>query len=200
MDLSQDQIQDLVNRYAPKESGIENLPKFRKASVLVPLFFNCQWNLLFIRRTEMVLEHKGQVAFPGGGVEIGDHDEISTALREAYEEIGLRSSNAKVLGKFQQMPTVTDYLITPVIALIRRPYVIKLQRNEVDRVFAIPLQWLSDPAHFEVRQIHLPDGVLHKVYYFQPYLGEILWGITAKITIELLATLGLYKNKPAAVD
>ncbi len=62
----------------------------RSAAVLVPLV--CQdddWHLLFTRRTDTVQDHKGQVAFPGGAAEPGDRDRAETALREAWEEIGL---------------------------------------------------------------------------------------------------------------
>ena len=47
----------------------------RKAAVLLPLLCDGdQWHLLFIRRTELVQDHKGQVSFPGGAFEPEDAD------------------------------------------------------------------------------------------------------------------------------
>ena len=166
----------------------------RMASVLVSLFRrDGEWHLLFIRRTEHEDDrHSGQVAFPGGKVDEVDENNIAAALRECHEEIGVGSEHLSVLGCLQDYRTVSNFLVTPVVAVMDWPVEFSLDSIEVDRVFSIPVGWLCDPENLQIKERRLPDfGVSIPVYYFQHYDGELLWGITAKITVSLLTTLGL---------
>ena len=93
-------------------------------------------------------EHSGQVAFPGGRADPEDTDPEQTALREAYEEIGLRPSDVHLLGRLQDYLTITNYQVTPVVGVIPWPYDLHPAEEEVSRVFAIPLDWLAQAEHF----------------------------------------------------
>ncbi len=164
----------------------------RRAAVLVP--FVClddEWHLLFTRRTETVDSHKGQVAFPGGAIDPGDVDAVAAALREAEEEIGLKPSQVRILGKMPEYPTITEYLVTPVVGRVTAPLKYRLSPAEVERAFTIPLDWLRDPAHWQENPLVFPDGRRDRVIYYQLYDDELLWGITARITVNLLKILGL---------
>ncbi len=164
----------------------------RPASVLIPfLMRDNAWHLLYIRRSRVDGDiHSGQVAFPGGGSEAQDASPAATALREAHEEIGLPVEQTRLLGMLPRFRTISNYLVTPVAALIPWPFPLRLSRNEVSRVFTVPLAWLADPANREVRPRALPGGRRMPVIYFRPYDGEIIWGATARITVALLETLG----------
>lgn len=169
------------------------LPGFRPAAVLIPLVWHTgEWNLLFTRRTETVQRHKGQVSFPGGASDPGDLTPEDTALREAHEEIGLQPQDVCILGRLGHLATISNFLVTPVLARIPFPYPFQLSQDEVSRVFTIPVRWLADPAHREERPRTLPNGLVENNIYYQPYDGEILWGISARITVELLDTLDLH--------
>ena len=61
----------------------------RTAAVLVPVLDKPEPEILLTVRSELLLQHPGQVSFPGGSVEHTDRSAVSTALREAEEEIGL---------------------------------------------------------------------------------------------------------------
>lgn len=167
----------------------------RAAAVLVPLFKDQgEWHLLYIRRAEHEHDrHAGQVAFPGGKVDPHDHNEIGAALREAHEEIGLESRHISVLGDLEHYRTVSNFLVKPVVAEIQWPVPFKLDETEVSRVFSIPLRWLADVENYQVRERELESfgGVSIPVYYYDRYDQELLWGITAKITVGLLQALGL---------
>jgi 8-oxo-dGTP pyrophosphatase MutT (NUDIX family) len=165
----------------------------RPAAVLVPLLRVAEeWHILFTRRNSTLAEHSGQVAFPGGRSEPGDASPEATALREAYEEIGLAPEDVRILGRLNDFITITNYAVTPVVSRIRWPYEFTIQTEEVSRVFTIPMAWLGDSHHYEVRRRSLPSLGRHvDVVYFQTYDGELLWGATARFTLTLLKILGV---------
>ena len=163
------------------------------ASVLVPLFRdNNEWNLLFIRRSEHINDrHSGQVAFPGGKVDEHDADTIAAALRECAEEVGVAREKVSILGCLNNYRTISNYLVTPVVANIEWPVDLIIDNREVDRVFSIPVRWLSNPDNLLIKERLLPEfDVSIPIYYYQRYDNELLWGITAKITVSLLSSLG----------
>lgn len=165
---------------------------WRKAAVLVPLLCRDEeWQILYTRRTDHVPHHKGQVSFPGGAYENQDADLIETALRESCEEIGLAPDSVQVLGQLPGMPTVSNYVITPIVGRITRPFKISLSEYEVSRVFTIPLSWLADSSHREMRPYQALDGRVFDVIFYQPYDDEILWGATAYMTVKFLEALGI---------
>ena len=179
----------------------------RPAAVLIPLFSATPqdknehiWQVLLTRRTNDVAEHQGQVAFPGGRADAIDTTPESTALREAKEEIGLDPTQVWVLGKMSSLWTISNFMVTPVVGVIPWPFPIQLERVEVSRVFSIPLNWLADPQHHEVRYRAIPtpysqilNREFHPVIYFQPYQDELLWGVSAEITLRFINIL--FANK-----
>lgn len=159
------------------------------AAVLVPFYWHDEeWHLLFTRRTQTVNSHQGQVSFPGGAIEEDDASPEQAALREAWEEVGLPVDRTKVLGRLDSLLTVTQFHVTPVVATIPWPFELKLNRVEVAAVFGVPLPWLLDPANLErrLRESSLPSERPIPVYYFEPYQGEVIWGVTAHIIVNLL--------------
>ena len=161
------------------------------AAVLMPLFRQEDaWRVLFIRRQAHLVEHSGQVAFPGGRADPDDRDAADTALREAWEEIGLAPDDVRLLGCLPPYLTITNYLVTPVIGLVPWPYAFRPAEDEVSRIFSIPLAWLAEPAHLERRwrQLPAPHPPID-VLYFKEYDGEVLWGASAAFTLDFLNAL-----------
>jgi 8-oxo-dGTP pyrophosphatase MutT (NUDIX family) len=162
----------------------------RQAAILLPLLVeDKQWKLLFIRRSNQVADHKGQVAFPGGAAEPVDNDLVCTALRETQEEIGISSENVEVLGVLEKYATITNFLITPVVGIISWPVPLFLSADEVDRAFTMPLSWLAEPSHHAEKDYVRPNGKVEKVVFFDELEGELLWGITARIVVNFLNKL-----------
>ncbi|MCW8890840.1 MAG: CoA pyrophosphatase [Sedimenticola sp.] len=168
------------------------------ASVLIPLFREAgEWRVLFIRRSEHEDDHhSGQVAFPGGKLENVDSDAFDAALREAHEEIGLAPEHVSILGTLKEYHTISNYLVTPVVAEINWPVKLVLDSREVSRVFSIPVSWLADPENHRVSWRSLKGAEEEiPVIHFERYEGELLWGITAKLTVSLLNLIGLLNTR-----
>ena len=161
----------------------------RPAAVLIPIYQdeNKDWHVLYTRRTDELEEHRGQVSFPGGLIEDGDDDAQGAALRETFEEIGILPDDVEILGALDSLLTVTQFQIAPIVGRIAWPYQFNLNRSEVAKVFGVPINWLSDPENLEIqyRQAVVPGRDI-PVIYFRPYLGETIWGATARITLNLL--------------
>lgn len=162
----------------------------RPAAVLIPLYqAEGGWHVLFTQRTHLVETHKGQVSFPGGRVDPEDEDRVATALRETEEEIGLRREHVTVLGQLDELLTVTQYRITPIVGVFAWPYPFVLSEAELSAVFGVPLAWLANPQNLEVRYREpLVTGPKVPVYYLQ-YETYTIWGATARMLINLLEVL-----------
>lgn len=162
--------------------------KVRCAAVLVPLApVDGEWHLLYTRRTDRVESHKGQVSFPGGACDAGETTPEQTALREAHEEVGILPQDVRVLGRLTNMITITHFRVTPVVGVVPWPYVFRVGSEEVARVFTIPLVWLAEPRNRW--EFPFPERKRALIAY-HPYDGELLWGATARMTVDFLNVLG----------
>jgi hypothetical protein len=83
------------------------------------------------------------------------------------------------------MPTITEYCVTPVVGLIPWPYELTINPDEVATTFVVPLTWLQNSNNYEVR--FRDTGI--QVDFFKPYLDEVIWGVTARITLNFLEIL-----------
>jgi len=174
---------------AHSQSGVS----LRCAAVLIPLLWQAgKWHLLFTRRTDRVESHKGQVSFPGGECDNEEATAEDTALREAHEEIGLHPSDVRIIGRLNDIVTITHYRVTPVVGVIPYSYHFQLSEHEVSRVFTIPLDWLAQRENWDEHDLDL-DGLPQAwpVIIYHPYDGEVLWGASARMTHTFLRVLGL---------
>lgn len=171
--------------------------QLRPAAVLVPLLRAEEWRVLLTRRTETVANHKGQVALPGGAVEPGDRNAVDTALREAYEELGIPPQAVDIIGTLDPQPVISGYLVTPVVGIVPPDLRLFPAAAEIARVFTVPLSWLADLSHVRVEEREWA-GMRYPVYFYAPYEGEIIWGLTARILRNLLHVLFPGKVPPPA--
>ncbi len=161
----------------------------RPSAVLVPLFAKSgERHILFIKRSQEVKDHKGEISFPGGLWEKSDERLEKTALREALEEIGIRPTDVKILGLLDDIKTTsTSYRVTPIVGVIPHPYPFTINRTEVDEIIEIPLKHLIDKGNSGKETI-TRDGVTYtgQVYHYKHYL---IWGATARILSNLFEVL-----------
>ena len=159
------------------------------AAVLVPITDHDGPHVVFTKKTSGVPHHKGQFSFPGGVVETRDGSRVETALREAWEEIRLPAEAVEVLGLLDDTPTrATNFVITPVVGIVREPVEFKPDGREIERVIEVPLATLRDPAIFRT-EMWERDGEPHPVLFYQVSAEDLVWGATARILSQFLALL-----------
>lgn len=167
------------------------------ASVLVPLVIRDQGlQVLLTRRTDHLHDHAGQISFPGGRREPEDADAVDTALRETEEEVGLDRQHIEVLGTLPDYTTVTHFVVTPVVALVRPPFTLRPDPFEVAETFEVPMRFLMNPAHhrrhrveIEGRQRHFLSMPWQPEGLEGPPGGYFIWGATAAMLRNLYALL-----------
>ncbi len=169
------------------------------ASVLIPLVLrDAGLQVLLTRRTEHLRDHAGQISFPGGRAETDDVDSVATALRETEEEVGLDRRHIEVLGTLPVYSTISNYLITPVVALVEPDFTLALDSFEVAQAFEVPLHFLMTPAnhrHHEIefagqrrRFLSMPWQDPAQGAGASPYF---IWGATAAMLRNLYRFLSL---------
>lgn len=166
----------------------------KQASVLIPIVDrNPEPTILLTKRTEHLASHPGQISFPGGGREAGDHDDLATALREAREEVGIESDLIAIIGRLDTYRTVTGFAISPFIGVVQADFELKIDQREVEAVFELPLTYLLDPRHHKIESRFWKG---HKrFFYAMPYEGYYIWGATAAMLVNLYDTLLLHAEK-----
>jgi 8-oxo-dGTP pyrophosphatase MutT (NUDIX family) len=156
----------------------------RVASVLVALVVRDQGlSVLLTQRADHLSDHAGQISFPGGRREPEDANAAATALREAHEEVGLAPERVEVLGAMPDYLTGTGFRVTPVVALVHPPFTLTADTLEVADIFEVPLAFLMNPAHHEVRLFKWEGG--ERRFFAMPYVASekkapyFIWGATA---------------------
>ncbi|MFX0123616.1 MAG: NUDIX hydrolase [Candidatus Hodarchaeota archaeon] len=171
---------------------IIDLPEgFQRAAVLIPFVLREKsWSLIFTRRTENVRHHKKEIAFPGGRYEDNqDKDIISTALREIDEELGIQK--IRIIGQLDDLLTISKYVVTPVIGYIEDIREVdggNIHTSEIDYVLETPICDLTLPEQFSIREMTYKGKLTFQVPFFD-YQGEIIWGATGRILVNLLMKL-----------
>jgi 8-oxo-dGTP pyrophosphatase MutT (NUDIX family) len=157
------------------------------ASVLVPIVTRDRPMVLLTERTTHLSTHSGQVAFPGGRRDEGDTDAAHTALREAHEEIGLEQRFVDVIGNMPTYTTGSQFIITPVVALVRPDHALAVNPYEVADAFEVPLEFLMNPAHHH-QHVTEWEGA-RREWLSMPYMDgsneRFIWGATAAMLRNL---------------
>jgi len=185
-----DRIRDILSRYEPAD--IEPDASLWPAAVLVLLYQHEErLHIVFQKRTDKVDAHKGQISFPGGGHDEEDPDLVRTALRETHEEIGVHPDDIEVLGRLDQMKTISGFAVTPYVGWLHRyPYEWVFSEHEVAYLLEVPLDHLLDPENYvpDRRQFNGGWATLPS-YRFE---DDLIWGATARMLqnfLDLYTTL-----------
>ncbi|WP_213774121.1 CoA pyrophosphatase [Bradyrhizobium sp. dw_78] len=151
----------------------------RPAAVLIAVVDHPEPTVLLTQRSAHLNEHAGQISFPGGKIDATDASPLDTALREAFEEVGLAREFVDPIGYLDLYGTSFGFRILPTVARVRPGFRLRINQAEVDDAFEVPLAFLMNPAN---HQLHSRDfrGITRS-YYAMPYAERYIWGATAGI-------------------
>ena len=158
--------------------------KYRNSAVLVPLIEGGDGvEIILTIRSNDLPSHAGQISFPGGKVEIEDKSPVDTAYREAYEEIGLSKDHIEKLGYLEVATTGTNFMILPVVAQIALNFSPQINRNEVQDIINLPLEFIENKKNLRFTDKEF-NGI-RKSFYLYEYKEYSIWGATARILKSL---------------
>ncbi|MGJ4951259.1 CoA pyrophosphatase [Bradyrhizobium sp. HKCCYLS20291] len=151
----------------------------RPAAVLIPVVDHPEPTVLLTQRSPNLSSHAGQIAFPGGKIDVTDATPLDAALREAEEEVGLDRSFVDPIGYLDVYGTAFGFRILPTVARVRPGFSLRINEGEVDDAFEVPLAFLMDPAN---HQLHSKEfRGMERSYYAMPFAERYIWGATAGI-------------------
>lgn len=171
---------DLINH--DSNVGLRSGPKVA-AAVLVAVTDRTEPGVILTQRPKTMRKHPGQVAFPGGRMDDSDANLIAAALREAEEEVGLFASQVEIIGTLDVYRTITDYEVTPVVAVARPNLALVANEGEVEAIFEVPLSFLLDSRNHLTKKV-VYDG-LDREYIEIFWEDRRIWGATAAMIVNL---------------
>jgi 8-oxo-dGTP pyrophosphatase MutT (NUDIX family) len=158
------------------------------AAVLVPLFEKGgEFHLLFTKRTTHLTHHSGEISFPGGVCEPADRDYADTALREAWEEVGILPADVEVLGELDDSHSIHNYRVTPVVGVFPPDYRLTVNDAEIERLIEVPLSHFGKPGVYRKEYWQWQGG--RRPMHFYRYGDDEIWGLTARILKQFLDVL-----------
>ncbi len=175
---SPDQKTDWINAF--------DIKSFRQAAVLVPITktsYNGESSIVLTVRSSSLKTHAGQVSLPGGTSEKQDRDLAATALRESYEEIGLRPEEVEILGQLGELVMPSGYRVTPVVGIIANDLEYAANPAEVEAVFHAPLRMVLDTHAYKRSTVSYRD--VKRTVLELNYGDYRIWGATAAILHHL---------------
>lgn len=177
---------DLVGKILnTRERGVIERPFLARAAVLIPLFKKGEdCHIVFTKRSHHVRYHKGEISFPGGVFDQKDLELQRTALREAFEEIGLKENDVQVIGVLDDIVTTTQFIVTPFVGLFPYPYPFKLSPVEISELIEVPLSALLNEDCYSEREVI--RGSRKEFVNAYQYGHHVIWGATARILKQFL--------------
>ncbi len=161
----------------------------RESSVLILLYpKNGVWYIPLMLRQVYKGAHSGQISFPGGKKEKADKHHWATALRETYEELGVKHEDVEFIGELTSLyiPN-SNYIVYPQVGIIKyAPHFVPDQR-EVATIIEAPINDLCNPTNIKRFSRQINNAKVDAPYFsFQSY--EI-WGATAMMMSEFIQVL-----------
>jgi 8-oxo-dGTP pyrophosphatase MutT (NUDIX family) len=151
----------------------------RPAAVLIPVVDHPQPTVLLTQRSAHLNEHAGQISFPGGKIDATDASPLDAALREAFEEIGLKREFIEPIGYLDLYGTGFGFRILPTLARVKPGFKLRINEGEVDDAFEVPLDFLMNPENHQVHSKEFRG--MERSYYAMPFAERYIWGATAGI-------------------
>ncbi|GAB7551078.1 hypothetical protein NRB_05750 [Novosphingobium sp. 11B] len=169
---------------------IHDIARFTPAAVLIAITERERPGILLLHRPSNMRAHPGQIAFPGGRIDPGE-DAVEAALREANEELGIRTGDVRVIGTSDIYRTGSGYEITPVVGIVPPDLEIRPNPAEVAQWFEVPIDFVLDPANQATRNVEF-EGRRHsfiEIVWNDTRQDHVIWGVTGAILHNLAGRL-----------
>ena len=202
--LTPDRIEDALHRPLPGLAAMVRMAPIprpltpptpdhrpREGGVLVllyPMGSDGELHLVLTRRSDSVADHKGQISLPGGSVDPDDCSTAATAVREACEEIGVCTTDLRLLGDLTPLYIPpSDFRIYPHVSYLPRRPEFNPQPDEVAELIEAPIRRFLDPTTVVWEDWTLRGQTVRVPYY--NIHGHKVWGATAMVLAEFAAVL-----------
>lgn len=195
--LTGDDLRDLFQGTPPvPENG------FRHYAILVPLVRREEGiHVMYEVRAKDLDRQPGEICFPGGMQEPGETYQ-ECALRETFEEIGLKADQVEVLNELTVIYGVGRFAMHCFTGLVDAQAAdgLKISEAEVERVFEVPLEHLMEAEREDYRASLVQYGPEEFPYErvvggdSYPWTkmtspvpvydvdGWVIWGLTGRVT------------------
>ncbi|QOD12432.1 CoA pyrophosphatase [Psychrobacter sp. 28M-43] len=159
------------------------------ASILVAITHERRPKLLLTRRAAHMNSHAGEVSCAGGKYEVGDGNNVVTALREACEETALPPNKVQLLGQLPIQTSKSGMSVRPIVALIAPGLVLVPEAGEISRIFWADLESLvtQPTVEYEI-EYKMQEQMATILTPSWQVDGETVWGLTGRVIANLLET------------
>ena len=179
-------VRDALCSRVAQTHGVAGL---KPSAVLVLLYpKDGEYTILLTKRTHKVEFNKGEICFPGGGMDPEDQDLAATALRETFEEMGIHPEDVAILGELDETATKADFVIRPFVGTIPYPCKFQPSPDEVAEVLEVPVSSLLNGQSIREELRVQSDGRLVRARSYA-YGSHLIYGATARILGQLLEIL-----------
>jgi 8-oxo-dGTP pyrophosphatase MutT (NUDIX family) len=143
--------------------------------------------IIFTKRSIHLLEHSGEISFPGGLYEQRDKNLLETALRETEEEIGIKRDVIKIIGSLSAEKSLKGKIVKPFVGVIEKDkdeLEYTISQSEVDELIFVPVNVFNETNNFW-SELWIRNKKLTKMYFYI-YKSHIIWGMTGRIIFKLM--------------
>ena len=153
----------------------------RLAAVVMPIFANPPYDVVFVERARHLRRHAGQIAFPGGAVDDADEGDLArTGLRELHEEIGISPASVAIVGRLSPIRQERNpFNVTPFVAVVAPDTPLVVDLNEASAAHHVPLAAIVAPGAVHPG-VEVGGGKAIETAVFD-YGGLHVWGLTGRI-------------------
>jgi 8-oxo-dGTP pyrophosphatase MutT (NUDIX family) len=198
-------IENIKSKIKDIKPYINGWRKMRRSAIIIPIInVDGEVQVLFEVRSKKLNSQPGDICFPGGKIDDGETPKVA-ALREISEELGV--SNIEIINELDTVVRFDGIIIHPFVGVIEDVNEININKDEVDHIFLVPLDYLINHKYLEVSskiKIDRPkdfpyDLIVNKENYkfreagyrslFYKYEDYNIWGITAEMLQDFLDNL-----------
>ena len=164
----------------------------KKAAVIAVLYEDDnKVRLILILRNTYNGVHSNQIGFPGGRVEEDDKTLFDTAIRETFEEIGVRVKKNELIRELNEIYIPpSNFNVYPFLVILNNPPSFVKDDKEVKEVITIDLESLLNckitqtqiPIPAKLNELNIQNDV--EVPAFK-LAGYNVWGATAMMLSEI---------------